>query len=156
MHLLFPSPSKKPPGGSAAPPYYDQNMRTFPSVIIWAALAFGAPAHGAESPEVRTRQALNLVLARKFPEFYALFSPEMKKAISLETYSAQAERILGLGAPASQEPPVTRTVQGSPLVRIRLHWTLVTLDFLVSWNSAGQIQGTWFRPPEPEKWEAPS
>jgi hypothetical protein len=95
----------------------------------------------AQSPEERTRQALDLVLARKYQEFYELFSPEMKKAITLETYSQQADRILAQGNPKSIGAPTVQIVQGSPLVIIPIHWTSVSLNFLVSWNREGKIQG---------------
>ncbi len=107
--------------------------------VLAATSAFG------QSPEERTRQALDLVLAHKYQAFYELFSPEMKKAITLETYSQQADQILALGTPAIGAPTV-RMVQGSPLVTIPLHWSSISLNFLVSWNQDGKIQGTFFRP----------
>jgi dienelactone hydrolase len=101
----------------------------------------------AQSPEERTRQALDLVLARKYQAFYDLFAPEMKKAITLETYSQQADQILNaLGTPKSIGAAATRMVQGSPLVTIPIHWASTSLNFLVSWNADGKIQGTFFRP----------
>ena len=112
----------------------------------------------AQTPEERTKEALNLVLARKYQAFYELFSPEMKKAITLETYSQQADRILALGTPKSIGDPTVRMVQGSPLVTIPIHWTTVSLNFLVSWNAKGEIQGTFFRPRTPEDvaWTPPA
>src|SRR5579864_7995444 len=100
----------------------------------------------AQSPEERTRRALDLVLARKYQAFYDLFSPEMKKAITLETYSQQADQILSLGTPKSIGAPTVRMVQGTPLVTIPIHWAAASLNFLVSWNQQGKIQGTFFRP----------
>jgi fermentation-respiration switch protein FrsA (DUF1100 family) len=112
----------------------------------------------AQPPEERTRQALDLVLARKYQAFYDLFAPEMKKAITLETYSQQADQILNaLGTPKSIDPPATRMVQGTPLVTIPIHWASTSLNFLVSWNAEGKIQGTFFRPgaPPPSSWTPP-
>ena len=56
------------------------------------------------SPETRAQDALRLVLDRKYEQFYALLSPEMKKAISLQTYSAQVDQIMAaLGKSTGQE-----------------------------------------------------
>ncbi len=107
----------------------------------------------AQSTEQRTGDALKLVLDRKYADFYALFSPEMKKAISLETYSAQMNQILAMGRP-TQDAAETRTIGDSTLVTIPLHWPAASLNFLVSWNKEGLIQGTWLRAPE-AAWQAP-
>lgn len=119
-------------------------------LVLSTMCAFG------QSPEERTRQALDLVLAHKYAAFYELFSPEMKKAITLETYSQQANQILALGTPTIGAPTV-RMVQGAPLVTIPLHWSSVSLNFLVSWNQDGKIQGTFFRPGAEEEvaWSPP-
>ena len=98
-----------------------------------------------QTPEDRTRRALDLILARNYQAFYELFSPEMKKAITLETYSQQADQIQALGPPTIGTATV-RMVNGSPLVTIPLHLSSVSLNFLVSWNRDGKIQGTFFRP----------
>lgn len=111
-----------------------------------AVVVFSAMCLLAQSPEERTRQALNLLLTRKYEAFYALFSPEMKNAITLQTFSQQAEQILGMGTPESIGDPAVRIVQGSPLVTIPLRWPAGSLTFQVSWNNDGQIQGTFFRP----------
>ncbi|HEY3837195.1 MAG TPA: prolyl oligopeptidase family serine peptidase [Bryobacteraceae bacterium] len=121
-------------------------------------LLFSALCLFAQSFEQQTRQALDLVLARKYQAFYDLFSPEMKKAISLETYGQQADHILGpLGRPDSIGAPTRRMVQGSPLITIQLHWSAASLNFLVSWNQEGKIQGTFFRPGtgETTSWTSP-
>jgi len=105
---------------------------------------------GAQSPEERSRQALVLVLAGKYEAFYAQFSPEMKKAITAQTYGSQVGQIMtALGRPAGQDPPQVRQVGDAVTVTIPLHWAAASLNFIVSWNAAGQIQGTWFRPPDP-------
>jgi dienelactone hydrolase len=104
----------------------------------------------AQSPEEKARQALDLILSRKYEQFYSQFSPEMKKAISLETYSAQADQIqAALGKPKSQDPPSARRIGDAVTVTIPVRWSEITLNFIVSWNAAGQIQGTWFRQPAP-------
>ncbi len=122
-------------------------MKRFISSFIVAALC------AAQSPEQRTGDALKLVLDRKYAAFYALFSPEMKKAISLQTYSAQMDQILAMGAP-TRDAARMLIIADSTLVTIPLHWPAVSLNFLVSWNKDGQIQGTWLRPPEPG-WQPP-
>ncbi len=107
-------------------------------------------AMAGDSPEDRARQALDLVLSGKYEAFYEQFSPEMKQGISLETYAAQAKQILSaLGKPASQDAPQVHHIGDAVSVTIPLHWPAVTLNFIVSWNAAGQVQGTWFRRAEP-------
>jgi dienelactone hydrolase len=64
----------------------------------------------------------------------------------------------GLGKPTGQDAPQSTTVQGSVLVTIPVHWPAAALNFLVSWNKDGQIQGTWFRPgdaPKPAIYDSP-
>jgi hypothetical protein len=120
--------------------------------------ATAALAH-AQTPEERTQQALEMVLAGKCEAFYAQFSPEMKKAITLQTYAAQAGQIVGtLGRPQSQDAPRARHIGDAVTVMIPVHWPQTTLNFIVSWNAAGQVQGTWFRSAEPKTapYETPS
>jgi dienelactone hydrolase len=128
----------------------DLNMRIL-ALLLAACSAFG------QSSEERTRQALDQLLAHKFREFYAMFSPEMKSAISLETYSGQMEQILTLGAPRKIDAPRSVTVGGSVVVVIGVHWAPVSLDFQVSWNKAGEIDGTYWRPAAapPAPWRSP-
>jgi len=121
--------------------------RLLPALLVLLAVGIAA----AQSPEERTRQALDLILSRKYDQFYAQFSPEMKKAISLQEYSAQADQIqAALGRPQTQDPPQSIHGAGFTTVYIKLHWPKTTLNFIVSWNAAGLIQGTWFRVPETE------
>jgi uncharacterized protein len=108
--------------------------------LLAACCAFG------QSSEDRTRQALDQLLAHKFSGFYAMFSPQMKSAISLETYSAQMEQILALGPPQKIDAPRTQTVGDLTVVVIEVHWAPVSLDFQVAWNKAGEIDGTFWRP----------
>ncbi len=100
----------------------------------------------AQSSEDRTRQALDQLLAHKIDGFYAKFSPQMKSAIGLETYSAQMEQILALGPPQKIDAPRTQTVGDLTVVVIEVHWAPVSLDFQVAWNKAGEIDGTFWRP----------
>lgn len=58
-------------------------MRTL-TLLLAACSAFG------QSSEERTKRALDQLLAHRFREFYAMFSPQMKNGISLETYSVLA------------------------------------------------------------------
>ena len=124
-------------------------MHTLVFRIAWVLLLIAVPAAMAQSPEDRAREALNQVLTGKCDAFYAQFSPEMKKAISLETYTTQVGQLMtSLGKPLSQDPPQTRHAGDLVTVTIPVHWAVATLNFIVSWNAAGEIQGTWFRPPE--------
>jgi dienelactone hydrolase len=108
--------------------------------LLAACCAFG------QSSEDRTRQALDQLLAHKIDGFYAMFSPQMKSAISLETYSAQMEQILALGPPQKIDAPRTQTVGDLTVVVLEVHWAPVSLDFQVAWNKAGEIDGTFWRP----------
>jgi uncharacterized protein len=114
----------------------------------------------AQSAEDRTRQALDLVLQRKYDAFYSLFAPEMKKAISLQGYASQGDQLLAaLGEPESIGAPTSQPVANGSTVTIPVRWRAATLNFVVSWNAAWQVQGTWFlnagAPPAP-KYETPS
>jgi hypothetical protein len=137
-------------------------MRIAKHGVVWA-LAWVTVSTArialAQSPEERTHQALDMILAGKYAAFYAQWSPEMTKAMSLETYSTQVSQVMtALGRPLSQDPAETRHVGDAVTVTIPVHWPVATLNFMVSWNAAGKIQGTWFRPPEPKAvtYETPS
>ncbi|MGA2184173.1 MAG: alpha/beta fold hydrolase [Bryobacteraceae bacterium] len=109
-------------------------------------LLFAAISAFGQSPEERTKAALDQLLAHKYDAFYALFSPEMKGLISLDTFSAQMGQIAALGPPRSVDAPRTIPMGGSTVVVITVHWAPVSLDFQVSWNKAGQVDGTYWRP----------
>jgi dienelactone hydrolase len=124
-------------------------MWTLKSCVAWTLALLAVPAAVAQSPEQRTRHALDLVLAGKYEAFYAQFSPEMKRAISLQTYAAQAGQITAaLGEPQSHDAPQTQHIGDADTVTIPVRWAKTTLNFIVSWNASGQIQGTWFSPPQ--------
>ena len=122
-------------------------IRIASTILLGCVLAV-SPSR-AQSPEERTKQALDLVMHRKYEAFYAMFSPEMKKAISLQDYASQIDQLMAmLGKPASQEPAATRQVQDSAVVAIPVHWSAATLNFIVSWNKDSQVVGTWFLKPD--------
>ena len=111
----------------------------------------------AQSPEERTRQALDMVLAGHYDSFYALFSTSMKAAISLETYSEQAGQLLAsLGRPTRVDSPRVSRAGAYTVVVIPLHWPAVSLYFQVSWDKDGLVAGTWFRPAEPPPYQTPA
>jgi len=114
---------------------------------MFALLAVGTAL--GQSFEDRARQALDQVLAGNCDAFYAQFSPEAKKAITLETYKSQVGRLLAaLGKPLRLDPPQTQHTGNPTTIVIPVHWAAATLNFIVSWNAAGEIQGTSFRPPQ--------
>src|SRR5208283_379819 len=118
---------------------------------------FRALSAFAQSYEDRTRQALDQLLARKYDTFYAEFSPKMKSAISLETYTGVMNQIVSLGAPQSIGAASTAKVGESTVVVITVRWAPASLDFQVTWNKDGQIEGTYWRPaaaPAPP-WQSP-
>jgi uncharacterized protein len=104
----------------------------------------------AQSPEDRTKECLDLVLHGEYEKFYALFAPEMKKAVGLREYAAQGDQLQAiLGKPTGQGAPSTQQApQQSTVVTIPVHWKDGDLNFIVSWNKAGQVQGTWFLKPQ--------
>ena len=112
----------------------------------------------AQSPEERTRTALDQLLSQKYDAFYAMFSPRMKGLISLDTFSAQMGQIAALGPPRSVDAPRTTLLGGDTVVAIAIHWAPVSLDFQVSWNKEGQVDGTYFRPAAAPSsaWQSPS
>ena len=121
-------------------------MKSLISVLLLAVCAW------AQSPEERTKQALDLVMQRKYEAFYALFSPEMKKAISLADYASQGDRILdALGKPVTVGAARSQRMKDATTVTIPLHGSGVDLNFIVSWNAAQQVQGTWFLAPPAAK-----
>jgi hypothetical protein len=112
----------------------------------------------AQSPEARTRAILDQLLAGKCDAFYAMFSPEMKGLITLDTFSAQMKQIAALGPPESIGQPHSTNVADSTVIVIPVHWASVSLNFQVSWNKAGQVNGTHFYPGDaaPTPWQPPT
>jgi dienelactone hydrolase len=111
----------------------------------------------AQSLEERTREDLDLVLHRKYDAFYAQFSPDMKKAIALKDYAAQADQILAaLGKFSGTGPAARRRVpDGGTNVTIPVHGSDASFDFRVSWNREGLVQGTWFLNDDPPPYSQP-
>ena len=127
------------------------SLRIFMVCLLAVASAFG------QSPEQRTKQILDQLLAHKFAPFYAMFSPAMKQGISLETFSQQMEQITSLGVPERIEEPSSTNIDGDTVVVIGVHWAPVSLNFQVSWNQAGEVDGTYWRPATPPStsWSSP-
>lgn len=126
-------------------------MQNFWSHLLVAAAAF---AQISQSPQDRTKQVLDLFLTGQYDAIYALFTPEMKKAITLDTYKAQAGQIRSLGTPKADEPHAEARGDAH-IVTITLHWPALALDFAVRWNKAGQIEGAWFAPSRAPAWRRP-
>ena len=114
-------------------------MRIF-VFLLMTCCAFG------QSPEDRTKQVLDQLLANKIGAVYAKFSPKMKTAVSQETYTAQMAQIVALGAPQKIDAPRTQTVGDLTVVVIGIHWVPVSLDCKVAWNKAGEIDGQFWIP----------
>ena len=108
--------------------------------LLMTCCAFG------QSPEDRTKQILDQLLANKIGAVYANFSPAMKSAVSQETYTAQMAQIVALGAPQKIDAPRTQTVGDLTVVVIGVHWAPVSLDCKVAWNKAGEIDGQFWSP----------
>ncbi len=100
----------------------------------------------AQSPEERTKALLDQILAQKYDAFYALFTPKMQSLISLQAYSTQMRQIAALGPPQSVEAPHSSAAGDDTVVVVTVHWVPVSLDFQVSWNKDGQVDGTYWRP----------
>lgn len=112
----------------------------------------------AQSPEERARAILDQLLAGKCDAFYAMFSPEMRGLITLDTFSAQMKQIAALGRPESIGQPRSAAAGDSTVVIIPVHWASVSLNFQVSWNKAGQVNGTYWRPADAAQtpWQPPA
>lgn len=124
---------------------------------LMVGLCLAGMAMAADSPADRTEQALNMVLAGHYDSFYALFSAQMRAAISLEAYAQQSAQIFGsLGKPTQIDPPQVRSIAGYTVVVIPLHWPAVSLNFQVSWASDGKVAGTFLRPTAPPPYQEPA
>ena len=108
--------------------------------LLMTCCAFG------QSSEDRTKQVLDQLLANKIGAVYAKFSPQMKSAVSPETYTVQMAQIVALGAPQKIDAPRTQTVGGLTVVAIGVHWVPVSLDCKVAWNKAEEIDGQFWSP----------
>jgi dipeptidyl aminopeptidase/acylaminoacyl peptidase len=59
--------------------------------------------------------------------------------------------LASLGKPAGTDAPEVQHVKDSTVVAIPVHWRVATLNFIVSWNTAQQVEGTWFLTPSAER-----
>ena len=111
----------------------------------------------AQSFADRTKQALDQLLARKYDTFYAAFTPQMKSALSVETFSGQMDQIQSLGAPQEIGAPRTAKAGDFTVVAITVRWLPVSLEFEVAWDRNGQVAGTHWSPvtAAPPAWQSP-
>ena len=139
---------------SPSAPSADRSIRMRLTLLI-SLVAIGV---FAQSPESRTRAILDQLLAGKCDALYAMFSPEMKGLITLDTFSDQMKQIAALGPPESIGQPHTTNVADSTVIVIPVHWANISLNFQVSWNKAGQVNGTSWRLAEAAQtpWQPPT
>jgi hypothetical protein len=127
-------------------------IRILAGLMLALALTAGGPDGAGVSSmpnaAARTQHVVDLFLAGKYREVYALFSPEMKKGLSLADYKAGGDQINSQGKPTSIGEPRVASLGGYTVVNVLLRWPANALDFRVSWSADGRIVGTWFLAPE--------
>ncbi len=124
--------------------------------MIW--LLFIASAFGqTPTPQQKTRGVLDLWIEGKYDAIHATFDAKMR-TFPVAAYREQSEQLKLLGTIKKIGEPVVQKQGEYTTVLIRLDFASTALNFSVSWNKAGEISGTWFRPAidaAAVKWEAP-
>ncbi len=97
------------------------------------------------TPVEKARQAVDLLLQGKYAEILALSSAEMKKALPEEKFRAGAEPVLRqVGAVRKRLEPKTQAVGENQVVVLPIEFEHASLDFIVSFNKAGEIAGFFY------------
>jgi hypothetical protein len=122
-----------------------QKPKTTPAAAL--AVAPAAVQTPAKPPEERAREAVALLVAEHYEGLYAMFTPDMQKAASVDVWRNQVGpslkplgKVLETGKPSfSKVGPYTVVVLPA---KFEAQW----IDFTISVNDAGQIGGLYMKP----------
>jgi len=109
-------------------------------------------------PAVRAREVLDLLLAGKADELYALFDERMQKALPRDVVIQQVTpQFRSLGAPQHIGEPRTQTLDHLTVVLIPVKFPAASIQLQVSVDAEGRVAGLFFRPGEtpPVNWRPP-
>jgi uncharacterized protein len=105
------------------------------------------PAAPASSAEARANLAVDLVLQEKYADVIAMFSPQLKTAISEERLRSGLQPILrGSGAVRRRLQPKTQAMGEQQIVVLPVEFEHTTWEFVVSVDKSGSLVGLLARP----------
>ena len=133
-------------------------MSTKPVLLFVLVGAFILNA--ADSPNVASKKALDLLLAGKYAEFSQLLTPVAKERLTLVFLQDRVgAEIKGFGNLEQINSPVTAKSGADTLVSYPIKFSKVTVAVQLTMNDAGHVAGLFFRPAEsplPPEWKRPA
>jgi len=105
------------------------------------------PQQPVKDPVERARTAADLLLNGRYDELVAMFSPELKSAVSPEKLRSGLQPILqASGAIQKLLEPKVHALGSSSVVVLPVRFERSTWDFIITVNSAGDLAGLFARP----------
>jgi dienelactone hydrolase len=111
------------------------------------------------SPVETAKRAVDLLLAEKYTELSAMFSPEMKKGLPEEALrTVGAQNLRPLGPVKKVLDPETTQARGFVVVVVPVDFEKDGINLQVTVNQAGEVAGLFLRPrtPPASSWQPPA
>ncbi len=109
-------------------------------------------------PADRARQIAELLLAEKYDEVYAAFSPDMKIKLPLENLRTQVGASLKqLGKVETIGEPVMRKSGAFEVALVPVRFQFMAINVVVTLDAEGRVRGLFLRPQEAPgaRWQRP-
>ncbi len=117
------------------------------SALTLIGLLFAALAFAQQTPVERARLAVDLLLQEKYQEVVVMFDAQMKASLPAEKLSSGLHPALQqIGAVRKRLEPQTQASGDNQVVTLPVEFERATMNFVVSLNKAGEINGLWMRP----------
>jgi uncharacterized protein len=117
-------------------------------------------AQTVRPPAEIAKQALDLLLARKYPELTGMFSESLKKTVTLEFLGGQVTAELNeFGTPQTVGEVVMGSDGSNNMVSFPVQFSNTNIHVQFTLNKAGEVAGLYFRPPNkalPFTWSKPA
>ena len=123
-------------------------MRPFTFALVAALLV--SISFSQQAPVEKARLAVDLLLQERYQEIVAMFSAETKAALTANKLSAGLKPLFQqIGPVRKRMDPVTQASGDSQVVTLPVEFANAAMNFVVSLNKAGEINGLWVRPAVP-------
>jgi hypothetical protein len=118
--------------------------------LISTACLFVAVAFSRQAPVDKARLAVDLLLQERFDQVVAMFGLEMKAGLTADKLAAGLRPALQqMGAVRKRLEPQLQASGESQVVTLPVEFANAAVNFIVSFNKAGEIDGLWMRPATP-------
>jgi dienelactone hydrolase len=134
------------------PTLYHKGVKRFR--IFWCFWAGLALAQTTADPAATARRALDLLLGGKYADLTSLFTPEMKKDMSVAALTKLGAQVQGFGAVAKIDEPSTQKTGANTIVVFPVHFEKQNINARYVVNQAGLVAGMFLLPGE-VAWQRP-